>query len=258
MLRQARQAQGLHIVALAAAIKVTPRKLEMLEADRFDELLDVTFARALAKAVCRVLHIDAGPVLARLPQLPEHGLDRVASSMNTPFRERPAHTEGRTWTLLKKPSVWGPVLILVGAAAVWLLPKGVWTMSRPAKPATQASAPAAVAPAPVVETVHSAPLEPTAAGPAIAASALSVEAQSPAAGSLTFRTSGESWVEVLDAKGQPLLSRMLQRGETVGLDGLPPLRVTVGNAAVTQIDFRGQHVDLAKSARDNVARLELR
>ena len=47
------RAQGLHIAALAAAIKVAPRKLELLEADRFDELPDATFTRALAQTVCR-------------------------------------------------------------------------------------------------------------------------------------------------------------------------------------------------------------
>ena len=74
---------------------------------------------------------------------------------------------------------------------------------------------------------------------------------------MTVRTSAESWVEVLDAKGQTLLSRLVQPGETVGLDGDLPLRVTVGNAAVTQLAFRGQPVDIAASTRDNVARLRL-
>ena len=139
MLRQARQAQGLHIAALAASIKVAPRKLEMLENDRFDELLDATFARALAQAVCRVLKIDAEPVLAKLPAPSGHGLDRAASGINQPFREHSSRGGPPSWSLLKKPAVWGPLLILIGAAALWLLPKGVWTTSRP---------PAAPVPAP--------------------------------------------------------------------------------------------------------------
>ncbi|WP_374684976.1 helix-turn-helix domain-containing protein [Rhizobacter sp. J219] len=39
LLRQARVAKGLHIAALATSIKVAPRKLELLEADRYDETL---------------------------------------------------------------------------------------------------------------------------------------------------------------------------------------------------------------------------
>lgn len=67
-LRNARQQRGLHIAALAVMLKVPQAKLEALEADRYDELPDATFARALATAVCRALKIDAGPVLALLPR----------------------------------------------------------------------------------------------------------------------------------------------------------------------------------------------
>ena len=48
LLRAARERQGLHVAALAAAIKIPQRKLEALEAGRFEELPDATFTRALA------------------------------------------------------------------------------------------------------------------------------------------------------------------------------------------------------------------
>jgi cytoskeleton protein RodZ len=65
-------------------------------------------------------------------------------------------------------------------------------------------------------------------------------------------------VDVIDANGQSLLSRTLQPGETVDLDGVLPLRVKIGNAAVTELSLRGQVLDLTPSIRDNVARLELK
>ena len=95
LLRQARQAQGIHIAALAAAIKVVPRKLELLESDQFDQLPDATFTRALAQTVCRALKIDAAPILALLPPLPGNRLGHVANGMNTPFHERPGRLERR-------------------------------------------------------------------------------------------------------------------------------------------------------------------
>ena len=55
-----------------------------------------------------------------------------------------------------------------------------------------------------------------------------------------------------------MLSRIVQPGETVVLEGALPLRVKVGNARATQLVFRGQPVDLNASARDNVARVELK
>eukprot|EP01136_Pigoraptor_vietnamica_P039483 Opistho-1_new@10349 len=68
-LREARQQRGLHIAALAAMLKVPQAKLEALEADRWQDLPDTTFARALAKAMCRVLKVDAAPVMALLPPM---------------------------------------------------------------------------------------------------------------------------------------------------------------------------------------------
>ena len=121
LLRNARQAQGLHIAALAASIKVSQRKLELLEADRLSELPDATFARALAQTVCRSLKIDPAPVLAALPQAPSYRLAGVDGGINTPFRDRPGHHqhEPNRLALLMSPAVWGTALIV--AAAVWVM-----------------------------------------------------------------------------------------------------------------------------------------
>lgn len=272
LLRQARQAQGMHIAVLATAIKVTPRKLEALENDRLDELPDATFTRALAQTVCRTLKIDPAPVLALLPPPPGHRLEQVGEGINAPFRERPGMSQGSDWSLLGSPAVWAPLLFLILAGIVYFLPPG--TLSVPvAQPASSpaavssrlASAPAAApiaapvaaAPAPaasvVVETVHSVPpasVDDAASAPASPATGM--------AGVLQLRVSGESWVEVLDGRGQTLLSRLLQPGEAVGVDGAMPLKVTVGNAGVTQLSFRGKPIELAGFTRDNVARLDLK
>ncbi len=268
LLRQARQAQGMHIAMLAAATKVPQRKLEALEADRLDELPDATFTRALAQTVCRALKIDPAPVLALLPQPAGHRLEQVAEGINAPFRDRPGMSQGGEGLNIGSPAVWAPLLVLLLAAVVYFLPAG--TVKLPGAPAASAPAaspsaslPAAVAAPPataasvVVETVHSAPAaaEPAAGVATAAASAPAAEAAP--AGVLQLRTSAESWVEVTDARGATLLSRLLQPGETVGVDGATPLRLTVGNAAATQVSFRGQPVAMT-TTRDNVARMELK
>ena len=97
LLREAREKQGLHIAALAAAIKVPPKKLEALEADRFDALPDATFARALAQTVCRALKIDPAPVMRLLPRPSGHRLETVGEGLNTPFRERPGVLVQSSW-----------------------------------------------------------------------------------------------------------------------------------------------------------------
>jgi cytoskeleton protein RodZ len=273
LLRQARQAQGMHIAVLAAATKVPQRKLEALEADRLDELPDATFTRALAQTVCRALKIDPAPVLALLPQPAGHRLEHVSEGINAPFRERPGMAASSDWSVIGSPAVWAPLLILLLAAAVYFLPKGMFSLPggagsasapmatstttvlpTPAPEPAPAAVPAAAAPAAsvVVETVHSAPTVPEAA-------ASGVDVPAPAlSGVLQLRVSAESWVEVLDARGATLLSRLLLPGEAVGIDGATPLRLTVGNASATQVSFRGKPVEITGISRDNVARLELK
>ena len=93
LLRLARERQGLHIAALAASIKVAPRKLDALEHDRYEELSGIIFTRALAQSVCRALRIDAKPVMALLPQPEAIELDPVRGTLNTPFRDKPSRDE---------------------------------------------------------------------------------------------------------------------------------------------------------------------
>ncbi len=269
LLRQARQAQGLHIAALAAAIKVVPHKLELLESDQFDQLPDATFTRALAQTVCRTLKIEPAPILALLPPPKGHRLEQVAEGLNMPFHERPGHLVPKDWARLGSPVVWIVGVIAAMTVAVytvpseWLqYPSAAVTRPRPAPPdisppaVSPAVAPAPASAAPTVSLSASSPAGATASAP-VAAVAPDAVTAAAASGVLQFRATAQSWVEVSDARGQSLISRVLQPGENVGVDGVPPLKVRIGNASGTQVTFRGQPVEISRS-RDNLARLELR
>lgn len=296
ILREARQAQGLHIAALAASIKVAQKKLEALEADRFEELHDATFTRALAQTVCRALKIDPAPVLALLPAPAGYRLEQVGEGINTPFRDKPGRHEPSDWSTIMRPAVWLPLLILVAAAVMYFLPGG-WLPQLPSLPSPQpASAPAAsdsapgtsssvmMAPPPVVE-VASAPAGSVPAAsspgadagppssPAMAAAPAADTAPTPAAsttlasgtppavsptGALQIHARAATWVEVRDARARVLIGRTVPAGETVALDGAAPLRVKIGNARETEVSYRGRALDLSASTSNNVARIELK
>ncbi len=297
MLRQARERRGLHIAALAASIKVAPRKLEALEADRYAELPDLTFTRALAQTVCRALKIDAGPVLAKLPQagdLPR--LARLGEGINARYRDASTRHEPGASSLLRKPVFWATAVVLLAALVLALLPEH-WMTWWPGMPSSlrasgsapvsaPASAPGAGAltgtPAPAGDAtgVPSLPAVVGSAASAVAAAASalidSVQALPPEAltgsvagprassavagpggSALQVKASAASWVEVQDARGTVLLSRSVQPGESLAVEGVLPFRLTIGNAAATQLSFRGAAVDLGPNTRDNVARLQL-
>lgn len=290
LLRRARQAQGLHIAALAAALKVNPRKLEQLEGDQFDQLPDVAFARALAQAVCRHLKIDAQPVLALLPvaATAQPALERVTMGLNTPFREHTQRHESGEWPAWLQARIVVPVLLVLAAAALLLVPRGwvdwVWPASSSWQQAADAE-PAAASDGTVTETLPlpaqsavvlgtgaepvaepaSAPAEaasvPPAASSAVApAVAASPPVPSPAplpAGMLALRAASESWVQVTDDAGDTLISRQLAAGEAVALSGVAPLRLTVGNAEGMQVRFMGRPVTL-RVEPDHTARAVLK
>jgi cytoskeleton protein RodZ len=276
LLRAAREKQGLHIAALAAAIKVAPRKLDALENDRWQELPDATFARALAQTVCRTLKIDARPVLDLLPAVAAVALEPSGGALNQPFRDRPGRSVPGFAGAAVRPMVWAAAFLMVAAVLVYFVPARWWSSATP--PSGSASAPAVAATASGAAASAAVPAEPSATVSAAAAEAAGSAATVPApagetvfsspraaasaidalaAGLVLLRSSEPSWVDVRDGQGQVLFSRTVQPGESVGLDGSLPIRLTIGNAAATQLAFRGQPINLAPNSRDNVARVEL-
>ena len=296
VLRAAREAQGLHIAALATAIKVTPRMVEALESDRLHELPDTTFARALAQTICRYLKIDPQRVLALLPASGTVALEPASRIRSTPYRDRGGRAEQGPARNLG-PLFWGAALLLLAAVALYSLPSawlglGSSISVEPARPAA-ASAPlwvepaasaaqaasAAPAPAPALNaaTIPPSTAEIASAGPMPmmaltptadrnrAASAETVFSAPPpgsgtapaVSGALVVTTTDASWIEVRDAKGQLLLGETVQPGRSVGLDGPLPMRVLIGNAAATQLVFMGRPIDVISRSRENVARFEL-
>jgi cytoskeleton protein RodZ len=272
LLREARERQGLHIAALAAAIKVTQKKLELLEADRFDALPDATFTRALAQTVCRALKVDPAPVLNLMPPPLGQRLDHVGTGLNAPFRERPGAgvlRDGSTPRL--SPVFWVSALFLIAAVALYFAPSGLLGMphwhGRASAPAAGASQAAASAPsadaaatqaASASEPAESAQPSAEASPPTVAAISASGDSAAVVPGVIQLHATAPSWIEVTDGSGRSLVARLVQSGETLDLDGAAPFRVRIGNAAATQVSFRGQPMELAAYTRDNVARLELK
>lgn len=278
LLRAARQAQGMHLAGLAMILKVTPKKLEALEDDRYEELQGATFTRALAQAACRALKIDPAPVLARLPRAEAGTLGQAGGGLNAPFREHAARSDLGDALRASRGVLIAVAVLLAGAAALWLAPPGFglaalgdieWpSWARPAPTASEESAagPAGEAtpgyvPAPGASAAPvAAASEPAglASAPALAAATTPEDAAAATSIPVQVRALQASWVEVRDASGEALIARTLQAGEAVGLNGVLPVRVKIGNAAGTELLFRGQPVDLVPLTRDNVARVELK
>ena len=291
MLRAARQQQGLHIAALAAAMKVPPARLEALEAGRYQDLVDTTFARALAQAMCRALRIDPVPVLALLPGSSPDALGRVDGGLNTPFREHGGRGLPADWAPWRHPVLWLVALLLLAAAAFVLVPAGA--LRDPVAPAAAPAAaqggpvvppdgaasgaaglivaPAADAPASSAElggntpaTLDGAKLaaptpstSSTPGKPLAPAADAAVSAFGGAPALVSVRALKDTWIQAVDANNQTLLARLVPAGETVALSPAMPLKVRIGNVAGTELLLRGKPVDLSGGKRDNIVSLTL-
>ena len=317
LLRLAREQQGMHIAMLAAHIKVPVKKVQALESDQLEEFASPVFARSMASSVCRVLKVDAAPVLALLPQadnLPLSKPSRVLEEPPVRFRPSSAGRSGPSRT-----TYW----VAGGLAIVTLLVAFVpdlssrFTSSSPATSgvATEAVAPVAnmanqvqvpevpatagaastadtnataaagsgAATSTAVPVASAAPsTTATSAAPQAAASATPPTAPSAPASTSTPATApvkpiaalatssvttsgvlglsakGDSWIQVADAQGQLLLSRVVNKGETVTLDGALPLKVVIGRVDATEVSVRGKPFSMADIAQGNVARFEVK
>lgn len=256
MLRQARQARGLHLMALSASLKVPAARLEAMEADRWHELPDASYARALAHTVSRALGIDPQPVLRVLPAASEPRLETLDEGLDEPFREQTRPAGGMPRRL--RWSVVGLGLVL--ALGVWWfldartdvpprpVPAGPGEVVPPAPAAAPGAAPGAGRTPPQAPAPTPAPGDVPAPGasPSGSGATLVVAAQKP------------SWIEIRDAQGQVTLQRLLAGGEAIELQPPVPGTLTVGNAAGTRVVLKGQPIDLSAVSRENVARIELR
>jgi cytoskeleton protein RodZ len=289
LLREAREAHGLHIEMVAAALKVPPQKLMALEADDIASLPDPVFARALASSVCRALRIDPAPVLAKLPNTQRVSLAEADRTLRTNITSGTPrwNSSGRSSGLPSRGLLIVVLVLLVGAAALFWLPQSVFDQisasvsrltarseadaeSAPANGPASASATGAVAETvPSQAVAPSAPVSPVPAAAtatpvapaavAVAPAAPVATATSTSSQQLVFVAREECWITVTEAGGKQLLRRSLQAGETVGLSGALPLSVVVGRASAVDVQVSGKPYDLKPVTRGGgVARFEVK
>lgn len=288
LLREARQAQGVHLSVLAASLKVPVEKLEALEQDRFDLLLDAVFVRALASGVCRLLKLDPNPILQRLPSPDATRVMSQNRGINESFRSGSGSGLSLP-TQLSKPVVLIGIALLLAAVVLVFLPviqqKTTGKLAGQEVSSKKSASEAGLNSEPLMvqeSAQNSVPTSSSAAesrlsaveivpSPSVLAASASVAATPPplsiaseslasvAPASLaTFSATQSSWVKVNDAKGVLVLNRTLQAGESVSVSGALPLRAVVGRADAVQVQVRGHALDLTAIAKNNVARFEVK
>ena len=120
---------------------------------------------------------------------------------------------------------------------------------------SEASSP--VAAASVVISASAAPSAVASPAPVLPGTAQG-SAVTPEAAPVQIVLTDSSWIEVVDASGSKVFSRIARAGETLALQGQAPFRLRIGNASAVQVSFKGQPVSLTGITRNNTARVELK
>ena len=284
LLRDARLANRLELSALATLLKVPVKRLQALEQDRFDLLIDPAFARALAGSVCRLLKLDPVPILQRLPPITAFSVTSQSRGINAPFRMREDSPGSSVRMRFSRPAVLLGLALLLGAVGLIFLPfiqqqiagyrlqtKGAAATGESVERISATEAPVgspAVMPSSAFFAASNYSVKTPLAGATQAPIPAPVNApemlqrvsstDTGATPTISFSAKGESWVKVTDAKGVVVLSRTLQSGESVVASGALPLVAVVGRADAVLVRVRGEAFDLNAVAKTNVARFEVK
>lgn len=270
LLREARDASGLSIDAVAQQLKLAPRQVKALEDDDFAALPGRTFVRGFVRNYARLLRLDTATVLAALPE------GDAAPSLNQPslaptpraMGEIPADAQSKPGS-----ARWAIPLALVAIVAIAAVYE--WTRNVPEAPrgasdaksgaiATPVPTQPLTAPAPASDAAMPAPVAtapsadaPQAAEPARTGSTV-VAPAAPGNAPMVLVFRGSSWVEIKDSRGAILLSTMGFPGATHAVDGVAPLEVVIGNAEAVAVTLRGDAFDLTPHTRQNVAKFTVK
>lgn len=279
--RDERVARELSIGDVSSILKLAPRQIEALEKGDVAALPGAAFARGFVRNYARFLDLDPAPFLAaidaRLPEVQSGVVERIPASGGL---GRMPSRRGSRFSSMPAAIV---VVVLLGVLSLgwyyeWFEPReekdllaalsasqpvaaeASVAIAKPAAPAVAVLSPVTAAPAPVA----------TASAPAVAQSVPAtprtvplVSVSTPVADKnaatalprLVLEFAGESWVEVRDANGKIIFSRLNQPGSTQEIQGNAPFSLVIGNGTKVKLNWKGKAVDLASSIKNDVARI---
>ncbi|HLB16257.1 MAG TPA: helix-turn-helix domain-containing protein [Burkholderiales bacterium] len=250
-LAAARQARGMTVTEVALRLKFSPRKIEALEADRYDALPGPTMVRGMIRGYARLVGLDPKPLVGALQRELGEGPSTMAmrpQAMDVPFPREPRRGSF-VYVLLS-------AVVVIAVASVVL----EWVL-RPDTPPAVAPRPAQQipAPAPAAPVVAPAPEAPPVS---VVMMEQSPEAQLRAAilagKRIEMVFNEESWVEIRDAEGRIVFSQLNAAGTRRKVEGVAPFSLVIGNAAGVKLRYNDAEIDLAPYTRTDVARLTLK
>lgn len=248
ILREERERRGLGIEEVASQLRLSRRQIEALEMDDYAALPGNVFVRGFIRNYARLLQLDPAPLCEAIRDaLPEESMT-VPRDEGIPF---PSGSK-RSWVHY---AIW-IVLLAFTILGYEIYHENHFRAPEPASAKIQVkplhNAMIRVAPGPIPASA------PAAVSAPIAASAPVAAASPVAAGPIRLAFSGAAWVEIRDANGRIVYSRLNPAGSEQHVSGTAPFTLVIGNAHKVKLFYEGKAIDLAPYTRIDVAHLTLK
>ena len=267
VLRAERERRGLKVEEVASQMRLSRHQVEALERGDYDALPGAIFVRGFIRNYAKLLQID-----------PESLLETMARPQESII---PPKVEGIPFPSGQKRS-WAHYAIGFVVLAFLLLifeiyrenhvpkPPAPQLKAKPDVPAQPAPAEvfqplvAPIAPEAPAEASQPAAQKPAPMAPASVPNPLPAAASQPAAavpaasGPIHLVFDVASWVEVRDASGKIIFSKLNPAGSEQFVSGIAPFSLVIGNAHSVRLIYQGKPVDLAPYIKVEVARLTLK
>lgn len=240
-LRSGREAAGMSVEEVAAALKMPARIVRALEQEDWGVLGAPVYVRGQVRSYARLLGLHTEPMMAALTNVGPVQPTDVVSRTHIPASRWWAEQIGRRLAYA--------VLTAALVVPVWITARS--HLSGVPQLAESLEAPVA-APAAGSAQVDGAATQP--ARRTVVASIAPVAPQPQAQPELVVRTRGESWVEIRGNDGDVLEQGLLQAGQERRFPLAQVGAVKLGNASALDVLRAGETVQLEAFSRGDVAR----
>ena len=263
-LKRAREAQKLTLSDVCARLHLNEKHVIAMEQDDFVAFDDQTRARAFIRTYARLLGLDEESLISKHRQLfPAEALNPIGVSTETLANSAKPQGIPRYFLVLG-------ALVLI-TLFVWFLstlnfggasaPKvNEAEVAQEVLPEATPSAADQTQNESANTTVSEIQLPQQATAAAAAPQAVAEPAKAAevkAAANLKIVASESGWVGVKDAAGKSIFSKVVKASSEEVVQGVPPLKVHVGNARGIQVFYNGQPIDYSSNNFNNTARLIL-
>jgi cytoskeleton protein RodZ len=275
-LAAARNQLNLSVAEVSRQIKFGVKQIVAIEADDYDKLPGTTFVRGMIRSYAKLLQLDPQPLLAELGRrdVPAAAMVDLHTSEQEPFLES-GRKSNRIYVLLSLAAMLA-VAVVVYEWYFSPAPTGEAVAVAPKRPQGGVAQTPPSASAQPVETqpVEAQPVQPRLsaeterAGETAAQTVEPRESAMPPPDAEAANAPGGSkrielefdqvsWVQIKQADGKILLSRLNPAGSKQSIEGEPPFEVVIGNAPNVRLIYDDAPVDLRPYFKVDVARLTL-